>query len=194
MDNRSKLNQIKVLLIVLCTSLGGGVLIALSMLYYYNPSGSYQPKNMLLDADRAFSLHFSEPGPKAKSDKRYVFDEMSFSYFNPKRRQILSIPVPKEAYAKLYRLIANDESLIDPDAGILSLFNRTDLAVLALKVHPVGTDSASGINFIFSEIDFVMGGDYYRIQLRQSEPSSGWIYFYHPQIYQKAHNLLDPTL
>lgn len=187
----SKAKQIKVLLGVLGSGLVAGVLIALSMLYYYNPTGSYLVKNVILDPENAYSLHYVEPGAKAKTDSRYTFEGMYFSYFDIHSKESKSIPVTKSKYAELYNLIANEKSLVEPGSHIQELFNRAYPAILSLKVRSVGDDSSKGAGSIFSRIDFVNGGDYYRIQLRQSAPGSGWVYFYHPHIYQEVMTLFN---
>ena len=193
MGESSKVKQIKGLIIVLSAGLSVGLLIALSMLYYYNPTGSYHANNVLLDADNAYSLRFVEPGPKGKSEGRYVFDGINFSYFDQHIKQTKSLSVTKDKYAQLYGLIAEDNSLFNPNLEIQGLFNQTYLATLALNVRSTSEDSSKGVELTFSKIQFVYE-DYYRIQLRQSQPGAEWIYFYHPKIYQKTLNLFAPAL
>lgn len=187
----SKSKQIRVLLGVLGAGLVAGVIIALSMLYYYNPTGSYLAKNVLLDPENAYSLRFIEPGPKGKSLGRYTFEGVYFSYFDPIQKITKSIAVPREKYAAFYQKIAHEESIVDPSYEIQSQFNQPHQGVLAVKVRSVGEDSSKGIEITFSEIDIVNAGDYYRIRLRQSGPGSEWAYFYHPGIYQEALNIFS---
>jgi hypothetical protein len=182
--NYSKFKQVKVLLCVLGAGLAAGIIMALLMLHYYNPEGSYLAKNVLLDPENAYSLRYVEPGKK--SDNRYVSEGAYFSYFDPELKEVQSIPIDREKYAKFYNLIANERSIIEPDSRIEGLFNDPHSAALALKIRRVGEDASKGVESIFSKIDFAYEGDYYRIQLRQSAPGAGWAYFYHPHIYREA--------
>lgn len=190
----SKAKQIRTLLGVLGGGLIAGLLIALSMLYHYNPTGSYVAKNMLLDPENAYSLRFIEPGSKGKSEGKYAFSGVYFSYFDLANKQMKTIPVSRDKYDLFYRLIADETSIVNPGDDILSLFNQTHPANLALKVRAVGEDASRGIEMSFYEIVFVPGGDYYRIQLRQSGPGQEWAYFYHPGIYEEALHLFRNSL
>lgn len=180
-----KVKQIEVLLGVLAAGLAAGVILAVVMLYYYNPSGSYLAKNVLLDPDSAYSLRYVEPGAKAKSDNRYVFDGAYFSYYDPELNQVRPIPVDKEKYAEFYKSVANESSLVEPDSHIEALFSQPQPAVLSLKVRRVGEDASKGAESVFSRIEFAYEGDFYRIQLRHSAPGNEWAYFYHPKIYRQ---------
>ncbi|HEV8051200.1 MAG TPA: hypothetical protein VGP47_01810 [Parachlamydiaceae bacterium] len=186
MVDSSKKRQIEILLGVLGSGLIAGILIALTMLYYYNPNGSYVAKNVLLDPENAYSLRFVEPGPKGKSEGKYVFEGMYFNYFSPQTKQPKSIRVSKEQYSEFYHRIAYEKSIVDPSIELQSLFNHAHPAMLLLKVRSLGEDSSKGVETIFSRVDFLDSGEYYRMQLRQSAPGSEWIYFRHPKIYQEA--------
>jgi len=191
--NSSKAKQIKVLLGVLTSGLGFGILIASATLYRYNPSGSYQANNVLLDPENTYTLRFVEPGPKGKSEGKYIFEGMYFTHFDSNTRQQSSVNVSKEKYAAFYNLIGKESSIVEPGVEIVSLFNRNHPAFLALKVRPLGEDLSKGIEQTFSRIEFVDDGDYYRVQLRQSAPGAEWIYFNHPKIYQEAHKIFSQT-
>lgn len=195
-ENSSKAKQIRLLLGTLASGLGAGILIAFLLLYYYNPAGSYRAKNVLLDADNAYSLQFSEKGSKTKSEIRYAFDGVYFSYFDFQMEQPKTILISKEKYAKFYHLIANQNSEIHPSSEIQSLFEQPHLAKLVVKVSVNTEDLGKRTALDFSEVDFVNGANYYRVELRQSShgPSphdSRWAYFYHPNIYQEAFNIFN---
>jgi len=189
----SKIRQIKVLTGVLSAGLGFGVVIALGMLYWYNPTGSYSASHTLLDPANAFSLHFAEPGSKGKTEGRYIFDGMQFSVYEINHKKTISTPVNQEQYAALYHKIANEKSLVAPGQEIQHLFHQGYPATLELKVRMKGEDLSKGIETIFSKIEFTPNGDYYRVQLRQSTPGSEWIYFYHPGIYQEVYNIFNES-
>ena len=182
----SKSRQIEVLLSVLGTGIFAGILIALAMLYYYNPTGSYQISNILLDPENAFTLRYTEPGAKGKSEGRYVFNSMEYSYYNPESKKTDSIATPKEKYAKFYQSIANDKSIPEAGPEIESMFNSQNQSNLVLKVRQVGEDASKGHESTFSRIVFADNGDYYRVQLRQSNAAVDWIYFQHPKISKEA--------
>jgi hypothetical protein len=193
-NNFSKVKQIKVLLAILGAGLAAGVLITFSILHYYNPSGSYVAKNILLDPENAYTLRFVEPGLKATSDRRSVFEGMYFSYFDTQKKQFKSMLVPKKKYAELYDRIAHDTSILNPSNEVKSLFNQAHLSTLALKVRSITQDPLKGVEVNFSEIDFSPDGDYYRILLRQSGSELNWIHFYHHRIHQEAFNIFNPSL
>lgn len=181
--------QIEKLLGVLGAGLVAGILIALTMLYYYNPNGSYVAQNVLLDPENAYSLRFIEPGPKGKSEGKYVFEGIYFNYQDPATKQLKSIRVKKEGYAAFYNLISNEKSIAEPSIEVQRLFNQVNPAALLLKVRSVGDDSAKGVETVFARVDFAESGEYYRIQLRQAAPGAEWIYFRHPKILQEAFDI-----
>lgn len=187
----SKSKQIETLLAVLGTGAIAGILIALSMLYYYNPTGSYQAGNILIDPENAFSLRYLEPGAKGKTEGRYAFEKMDYSYFDANAKQTISISVPKEKYAEFYKVISNDKSIPEPGAEIQSLFHSSNPASLALKVRSVGENASKGSETTFSRIVFSDNGDYYRVQIRQSTAALDWAYFHHPKISQKASQIFQ---
>lgn len=186
----SKGKQVKRLLWVLGSGIGAAVLLSLFFLNYYNPSGSYLAKNVLLTPENAFALSFSEPGPKAKTSNRYVFDHVEFSYYDWNEKKHKAVPVKQEDYADFYALVSSEKSLIEANEEIQHLFNQGHSPVLTIRIR----DGGNGLERTFSEIAFVEGGDYYRVQLRQHGTGTGWIYFYHPGIYQKIFKFFVPPL
>lgn len=191
MVDSTQKRQIERLFGVLGSGLIAGILIALAMLYYYNPNGSYDAQNVLLHAENAYSLRFIEPGPKGKSEGKYVFEGMYFNYFDPAIKQPKTIRVTKDKYAEFYNRISNDKSIVEPGSELQGLFNHAQQASLLLKVRSVGGDSAKGIESIFARVDFAESGEYYRIQLRQSAPGAEWIYFRHPKILQDTMEIFN---
>jgi hypothetical protein len=187
----SKSKQIKILLAVLGTGGITGILISLTMLYYYNPNGSYPVDNVLLNPENAYSLRYVEPSSKVKSEGRFVFEKMNYSYFDPNTKQTVSISIPKDKYAEFYKIISHDKSVSEPLSEIESLFRSTNPSSLALKVRPIGEDATKGNETTFSRIVFADNGDYYRIQLRQSTSVVDWAYFHHPKISQIASQLFN---
>lgn len=190
----SKAKQIRILLGILSAGLVTGILIALSMLYYYNPTGSYMAKNMLLDPENAYTLRFIEPGSKGQPEGKYAFEGVYFSFFDEASKQTKTIRVPQEKYKLFYHQIAHESSIPNPDDNVIHVFNHIHPAILALKVRSVGEDASKGIEASFSEIVFAPSGDYYRIQVRRSGPGTDWAYFYHKGIYQKALQLFRSPL
>ena len=189
----SKLKQIKILLSVLCSGLCFGLLMALICLYWYNPNGSYQANNVLLDPDNAYNLRYADPGPKGKSEGKYIFEGMYFTYFDANTKQQVTIPIAKDRYKNFYYLISKDSSIVEPNNEIMTLFNLKYPAFLVLKVRPIGNDLSKGLESTFSRVEFVNNGDDYRIQLRQSARGAEWTYFHHPKIYQEAYKILSQS-
>lgn len=188
----SKEKQIKTLLGVFGGGISAGILIALFMLYYYDPTGAYTAKNILLTPENAYSLHFTETGSKSKPEGKYAFSGVYFSFFDPESKQMKTVSVPREQYDLFYHLVANDKSIVKPGDAIFHLFQGQS-ASLALKVRTVGEDTSKGIEIPFLEIVFA-SGDHYRVQLRQAGPAQEWAYFYHPGIYEDALHLFRSSL
>ena len=181
--HESKGKEIRNLLLVIGSGIIGAVAVALMMLYYYNPSGSYLAGNVLLSPESTKVIKFQDTHPTTGSPAKFIFDQIEFSYYDSQLKQWKKLNVEMDQYAKFYQLIGNERSLEVPDE-IKRLFNQPSPSVLSLKIRTEATSQSISKPFI--EVNFVNEGDYYRIELHEEGSSGSWAYFYHPGIYNKV--------
>lgn len=180
MRDSSKAVQIRNLLIVFGTGVITAVVLALGMLYYYNPAGSYAAGNVLLSPEQAALLQFNEGNVRSGTFNRFTFAGMDFSYFDHALKKRRSVPLSMEKYKELYDVVAGEQSIADADDGVKSLFSHGHPSSLTLKMSPDRSPLGQTQAQIFLQIDFIE--DYYRILLRDQAVGQHWVYFYHPGI------------
>lgn len=189
----SKMQQIRSLLFVVISGVFIAIVLAVGMLNYYNPSGEYLAKNVLLEPERALSMRFSEGNSKQKNHTHFIFDRIEFIHYDHTNHPI-TVRINMQKYAAFYDLVKNETSLSVVSNQIEDLFNQSRIASLHLQVREENDKSTSNAVINFSVVDFLQSGDYYRVQLRtQNSPGSSipWAYFYHPGIYQDILTLLN---
>lgn len=190
-EDISKAKQIRALLYVVVSGIIAATVLSLSMLYYYNPSGSYLAKNVLLTPDLAFASKAPEAGTKVK--KGIAFDHIDFTYYDPLAKTTKIVKVDQEQYSRFYDLVKDEISINDADEAVQSRFNLGHPAALTLKLSVNNEGTSKGVENIFSEVDFADNSDYFRVKLRQQGSAASYAYFYFPGIYQKAINILTVT-
>lgn len=188
----SKNKEIRNLLFVIFSGILGAFAVALGMLYYYNPNGSYLAGNVLLSPESTQVLRFNDVNPKTGATSKFVFDQVEFSYFDAKLKQRRNLSVDRDNYVKLFQSISSDRSLEATDE-IKNLFNK-DPSKLVLKIRSETNVAANAISKPFIEVDFANEGDYYRIELHEENSLDSWAYFYHPGIYSKVFNIFIPAI
>lgn len=173
--------QIRNLLFVL---LGGAIFAFLGIFFFihqYGPLGNYSLKNALLSPEVISTLSTAKSGKNT-----LTFDKIVYSYQDYETKQKTIVPVDKEKYSKLYKLISDDNSLQEIPPDIASSFNQMPLASLHIVLQD---DKYHSEKKITQEVQFLYKGDYYRLQLRESKEQGLWIYFYHPNIYNDTFHL-----
>jgi len=178
----SKSKQIQALVFVVGSGVAAALLLALFMLYYYNPSGMYQAGNVLLAPDSASTLRYIESNHGTRDAKRFVFGGIEFSYYDTIQKKWQRKDVDMNKYNEFYALVEGDKSLTDVDENVRRAFTSRYPATLSLTIHPEN-DTTAANNKVFSQAVFSEGSDYYRVQLRDQGSSEGWAYFYHPGIF-----------
>lgn len=181
--------QIRNLLFVLIAGAACAFAITFFVLYNYGPMGHYVLKNALLSPEVISALSFNEKDGKTGVNSKWMFDKIEYSYQDYDTKKRNTIPVNHEAYTNFYRLVAEEKSLTDVPADVITSFNQLPIASLNVilqseKKLPISSDAK-----IFQEVQFLYKGDYYRIQLRESKDQAEWIYFYHPHIYNDTFDL-----
>lgn len=181
-----KSREIKTLLLVLGTAIAAAVVLAFGMLKMYNPEGNYLAGNLLLDPATAFSLDYSEPGPKARSDQKFKFKEVALTYYNKNTRSWTTKSLTQKEYESFYAQVKGDASLSGPSPVIEGQFANRSPAMIEIKVARLGTEPGTQSILNFSEAAVAEQGDYYRLSLRQNNGGVTWVYFYHPGIFSEV--------
>jgi hypothetical protein len=180
----SKSKQIRTLLLVVGSGVTAALVLALFMLYYYNPSGTYLAGNVLLAPDSALNLRYIETNHRTKDASRFVFAGIEFSFYDTVQKKWQRKKIEMDKYREFYAQVEGDRSLTDIDDNVRKSFTSRYPATLSLSIH-LENDTTAANNKEFSQAVFSEGSDYYRVQLRDQGSSEGWAYFYHPGIYSK---------
>ena len=182
--------QIRNLLLVLGSGIGCAILLALLFLYYYNPSGTYLARNVLLSPESAAAISFNQLNRKSGGVSRFVFDDVEFTFFNKVQKSLKTVHVDLNQYNQFYQMVGSLRS-VEPTDEILSSFSKPNGSTLALKIRPENNQTAAKT---FIAVNFVNEGDYFRIELHEQSSTGNWAYFYYPGIYQKVIDLFVPAL
>lgn len=184
--NKSQRSQIRNLLLVLGSGFLGACLFGLFMLYRYGPSGQYLVKDALLSPKLTQELNYNDTNSKTGGQDRFTFDKMEFAYFDAVSKQWKKTTVPLAKYQKWYEELSGNESILNPPDNVKNLFSQGYPATLTLYVKTESNAAWQALTKPFQEVQFVNGGDYYRIELREQNPMGKWVYFNSPGIYQKT--------
>ncbi|MGA8163817.1 MAG: hypothetical protein WB791_02190 [Waddliaceae bacterium] len=173
-----------------------GVLVAFivagGMLYYFNPSSSYQVENILLSPNLVESLSFPDVDRKTGKSDRYVFGRVEFLYYAKEDDQWKRIKTDEEKYRRFYNLVSDERSLLVVPENIKRLFDRGNPAMLTIVANKVIPEGAKGESKAFQEVEFTGEGSYFRIRLHDDAQQVNWAYYYHPDIYREAVNIFVP--
>ena len=194
-NSTSQGSQIRNLLIVFTSGIGLAVLLAFISLYYYNPSGSYLAKNVLLSPESLSSIRFAESSTSSGTP-RFIFDNLEFSFYNQALKKWEKKFISLEQYNTFYSTLSNEKSFLEVPPEVENAFHKLPPVTLALKVRTEGLANAQTPSTVVTSVEFVEG-DYYRIQLREqaSQTSSlgKWVYFHQPDIYEKILKIFNAT-
>ncbi len=183
--NGSKKAQIYSLLIIFISAIAAALLFALGSLYYYNPSGIYLGKNVLLSPENLMPIESSGDKMHKKRDTGYSLSAIEFTDL---QKNILHRSLSPQEYSSLYAMLADDKGIEAAPPEVKSLFTSSRIATLTLILREENKRSSSLIPFII--VEFIENGDYYRVQLHVETRQAVWAYFYHPAVYQQILTLL----
>jgi hypothetical protein len=172
-----KTTEIRNLLVVMGAGVMGAVLLTFLMLTNFGPSGSYIVSNILLEPSLVEKISYQE------MNTRYQFDRIEFMYFDHKW---ISLKLDAKTYRKIYDVLKGDKSVTNVPQDIQTLFYTSKPASLALVVHSENRENTK----VFQELQFEERGDYYRILLREDDPSQNWVYFYHTKVLEQIKNIV----
>lgn len=186
MVNKSQKQQIRNLLFVLGSGFLAALLLGLFMLKNYGPSGQYLVRDALLSPKMTKELNYNDYNSKTNGNSRFIYDHSEFAYYDETTKQLKKYTVSENNYQDFYQLISNDISILNPTESDIGRFSKGKPATLTLMVKTDSDASWQAMTKTFQEVEIVNGGDYYRIELREQNPSGKWVYFYHPNIYNEA--------
>lgn len=188
--NRTKAKEIRNLLFVIGSAVAAALILSLSLLYIYNPSGRYFAKNVLLAPEIMSQISYPEKQTKTGKEVRFTFEGFEFRYWDQEKKEWIKTAPKQKAYSEFYSAVAQDQSIQPISEEMRKLFNQNHLT--ALTVHMKSDHD----KIVFQEVYFDPGGDFYKVQLREEStaPSSteGWAYFLHPGIERYARALFYP--
>lgn len=184
--------QVRNLLTVILSGIIAALLITTFFLYQYSPSGKYLVKNALIDPQNAETLAFNDYNPKTNGTSRYIFNGFLLSYYDKPSRQKKHINLSVNDYKNFFEVIKNDLSILEIPSEIEVLFNLDDIAKLTIQVRTESHAAWQDNIKTFQQVQLLPNEEYYRIELREENPTNKWVYFHHPLIYNDALNLFIP--
>lgn len=189
----SKARQVRALLLVFGSGIAMGIIVAIGMLYYYNPSGSYLAKNVLLTPENASTMRFND-SHSSRGNDRLVLNDIQFAYYDQAAKQTRRMHVDMDKYAQFYAMVSNETSLAYVDDKVKALFNTPHPSSMVLKVKPENAQKSTDAAIPFLTIEFANDGNHYRVQLREQGSEDAWAYFYYEGLYQKVLKLFTPAI
>lgn len=118
---------------------------------------------------------------------RVFLNKIEFSYQDAETKKRSVHSIDGKIYSKFYSLISGDKSITDIPINLASSFNEMPASSLVITIQDMNKNNPNKVD-LFQEVQFLYKGDYYRVELRESS-GANWIYFYHPQIYDKVLHL-----
>lgn len=188
---KSQKLHIKQVVAVLFSAVACAGLLAGVMLYQYGPTGRYVAGAALLSPDVMQKINYKDSHLQTGKGVSFTFNSVEFSYFDPVDHQQKTTTATPEAYQKLYNLIANSQSLPETTNQVIQEFEPMNKpATLMITMRTDVSDVSKPVTKVFQLVQF-SNTDHFRIQLRGTEVTGQWAYFYHPQIFQEAIRLLS---
>ena len=184
----SATRQIYNLLILAGASLLCGILVAVSLILYYGPTGSYVAGNVLLSPEVLEIVNYKDTHPNTGAATSFVFDSIELSYLDPVTKKPRLLQIGVDQYETVYQMIAQDKSLHPVSPEVVKAFYSSYPTTLTIRVK--AEKAKNGASKAFQQVIFIE--DHYRIELREGKPEDQFAYYSHPHIYKKIINLLIP--
>jgi hypothetical protein len=182
----SKIKQVRSFLFVFGSGIVFAFILALSMLYIYNPSGVYFAKYLLIAPENFQLMSFKDKDPATGEIANVVLDRVEFIYYDEKEKKWNQQSIDHKKYEEFYKMIENDKSISSISDEVKTLFYTEHPSSLSFMIK--AKNSSSEILKTFGTMQIAEHADYYRIRLRV-EGEEPWIYFYYPSINRKLLNL-----
>lgn len=182
--------RISSLIFLIFSAVGCAILFSVIVVNYYGPTGNYSTNQTLLEPDLIPVLSFNDSNNKTGAQSRFVFGEMTFSYFDVVDQSQKTVAVTIDQYREFYQTVQSEKSIVDVPSDIEGLFMQGNPSRLELSVRTESDAAWQKDVKIFQRIEFANEGNFFRVQLREErDPStSEWAYYYHPTIKQQVFN------
>lgn len=184
--------DIRNLLLVIGVSVASAFAVAGLFLYNYGPSGRYTAENTLIEPSLLAKLNYNDINPKTNQSDRYVFDKITYSFWNKTKGEWGSLEIPIPIYSEFYKKFLSDVSIQNPDPEIVGLFSQSYPARLDVKVKTESASEWQRDQKNLTRVEFAENSDYYRVELNEENAGTNWAYFYSPQVYQETFRLFIP--
>jgi hypothetical protein len=184
MDKTTKKREIYSLLTVVLGGIVGAILLTLAMTVYYTTEGTYRATNVVVEPALLPSLRYLDQSGGRGDKSSYVFDKITYSYFNSKTRDFASVNLTQKQYQAFYGLIAGDISV--PEEIERKFAGRGVSSLAVVLKNP--THQAL---YTLMRIEVSPDGDMYRVQLRNNSAADVWVYFQHPHIGEELAKILS---
>lgn len=191
-EKETAAKQIRNLLLVVSSGVVAAILLTVSMVYYYGPSGLYIARNVLLSPATMERLAYNDSNPDTGGLARFIFNNIEFTIYDVNVRKYQQLNIGIEKYQKFYDAVSSDRSIEDVTGDIISIFSIGYPSKLTLTVRAEQNGKSNAVTKKFQEVQFAQDGDYYRVELLDQNAIGSWAYFYHPKIYQEVQNLFIP--
>lgn len=186
-------SQIISLLSVLFSGFLAALAIVGALLYVYGPTGQYKATNILIGPQMVQNLSFTDTDYGRGKEGKFVFDAISFRFFDERSDQWTTARLSQEEYAAIYALLADDIS-VDANNADVSSFTRGTPSSLQINVKQLLGANGGGVVKSIQTLTLVPHRDYYRISLRSTGAGEDYAYFYHPGVYDSVISLVQENL
>ncbi len=178
MVDASKKRQIRNLLFVAGSAVFIAFAVSALFLYNYGPTGTVVIQDILISPDMLAGLNYNDTNKKTGGMSRFIFDKIQFEYDDLQNGIREKKLVSTDAYQAFYEKIKSNKSLIEPADEIKNAFNKGRNANLKIYVRTTSAASFQFLEKVFQEIEFSKNDNYFRVQLRESDPSgANFAYF-----------------
>lgn len=180
----AKKTQVKELLLLMFFSLAAAFGVTFFFIYTYGPTGQYLVETTLLEPKLLTQLNYNDYNKITNAQDRFVFDHLTFSYYDQKSQVWKNVPATEMQYSQFYEKVAGQKSLSSIPEETVRKFAESNPAKLSIYVRTESPAAWQKETKLFQEVQFVE--NYFRVELHEQEPGTNWAYFYYPRIYEDA--------
>jgi hypothetical protein len=184
--------EVRNLILMLSSAVFVAFIAVVGAVYYLGASGTYRLRDVLASPRTLENISFADSKSTASGRESFVFNKIEFVSADMHGRNWGRFAVSLESYAAFYDRVSHERSVPIVTEDMIAQFSRIVPSTLTIFVTEKGYEN------IFQQVQFIDGGDFFRVQLRSfaqpGEWSEMWIYFLHPGIYKEITELFAPTL
>lgn len=187
---KSEIPSVKRQIVGLLSVLAAGLAFALAiigyLLYTYGPTGQYRAENILVEPSLVKKLSYIDTEVSRGKEGKHILDHVQFQVFDEKSGQWDVYLLNDEQYKRIFDLLSRDESLFPVPEELDHKFRSSRLANLEIIARPELPGNQQGQTKTFLSVDFIPGGDVYRVFIRTSSIGTDYAFFNHPGVYDKV--------